>query len=130
MQQYILEFEGTPEDMGLDTKIVEEYDALIMEYKNSDIDVDDSDEHSIDKASPIYLTSFGTVDGYDTLSLLHNEATRHAITKLNPYSKKNTNDNIITNRYSSDVFQGIVIDTGAAKWSTAGFGQYRALKNI
>jgi hypothetical protein len=35
-----------------------------------------------------------------------------------------------TSRYSSDHFYGIVIDTGASKYSTAGFAQFQALQNI
>jgi hypothetical protein len=34
----------------------------------------------------------------------------------------------VTGRYSSDYFHGIVIDTGAAFTSTAGYGQFLALQ--
>jgi hypothetical protein len=36
--------------------------------------------------------------------------------------------NTSSSRYTSDVFLGIVVDTGASKKSTAGYGQFRALQ--
>ena len=37
---------------------------------------------------------------------------------------------LISDHYSNHEFHGIMIDTGAAKWSTAGYEQLKALQRI
>ena len=59
----------------------------------------------------------------------------HAITGKDPTTSANEVDTdpntfITTARYSDSYFYGIVIDTGASKYSTAGHKQFLALKKI
>ncbi|RKF66063.1 hypothetical protein GcC1_112018, partial [Golovinomyces cichoracearum] len=96
-----LEFEG---DNSEDENVIDE--ALLVQ-----MDLIDDDE--LPESSQFY-TTFGEVNGYDAISSLHQKSSKHAITA------------------SSSCFlieSRIMIDTGAAKWSTAGEAQVKALKS-
>lgn len=126
MRQYICEFEGVQDELN-GANDMDEFDSLIMDCKLSDDD--ENSDANIPNSS--FLTSFGPVDGYDVLSVLNSQSTRHAATKMSPHSEGCVEETyVIGKRYGPIVFQGIVIDTGAAKCSTAGYDQYQALKRI
>ena len=82
----------------------------------------------------MFFTSFGEVDGLETIAILNDQTTRHAITKENMFDEKNYQSNSSTftfnDRYSSETFQGIMPDSGAAGISTAGEPQFIALQKI
>jgi hypothetical protein len=63
---------------------------------------------------------------------LNNQAFMHQLTNRLPSEPVEVTDNFTTegttSRYGSDRFYGIVIDTGASKYSTAGYGQFQALQ--
>ena len=77
-----------------------------------------------------FFTSFGPINGKDAFNQLANQATAHAITKTNPKTTQNEalSSNRASRRYTSNTFFGIMIDTGAAYASSAGFDQLRALQ--
>ncbi|KHJ34330.1 hypothetical protein EV44_g3567 [Erysiphe necator] len=70
-----------------------------------------------------YMTAYGEIDGFDAISQLHDQSIHHALAAAAPIKDK-------TNRYNSLTFQGIMIDIGAAQWSTAGEAQVRALQKL
>ncbi len=79
-----------------------------------------------------FITSFGTIHSAKIITTdLANRSFDHAITGSNPDLKRYESDPftyITSERYTSDEFYGIMIDTGASKRSTAGYGQYLAYK--
>jgi hypothetical protein len=78
-----------------------------------------------------YLTSYGTVDGSSTVAILNEQAALHGFTKSDMFSQdplEPANQFHFRDRYSSETFQGIMPDTGAAGVSTAGENQFIALQ--
>jgi hypothetical protein len=64
------------------------------------------------------------------VDILRNQATYHAVTGEDVFETKAgeiIDSFTVNNRYSSEVFQGIMLDTGASGVSTAGEAQYLAL---
>ena len=105
--QWITEYEGTEDDDDLD------------DFQTFVLNLEEDTEH----AEHFMLS---------TVEKLSNLATQHALTgivpdKSNfPFAYSTTSEE--TSRYNSDKWYGIMIDTGAARASTAGFGQYLAYK--
>jgi hypothetical protein len=83
----------------------------------------------------VFLTSMGTIDGKAAYQKLANQATLHAVTKALSI-QDNININIqgeatyrpAVRRYGDNHFYGLMIDTGAAHNSSAGYNQYLALR--
>ena len=99
------------------------------------IDVGFSSPSSLDQDNvntDTFITSFGTIHSAKIITTdLANRSFDHAITGSNPDLKRHESDPftyITSERYTSDEFYGIIIDTGASKQSTAGYGQYLAYK--
>jgi hypothetical protein len=69
------------------------------------------------------------VKGLETIAILNNQSAMHWITKTNIFKTENSTFTV-SGRYSSDVFQGIMPDSGAAGVSTAGEPRFRALQKI
>jgi hypothetical protein len=116
IKQYVMEFEGVPEDQDED-----EYESLIMDLKFSDNDKEEDPEFDQ------FITGFGKVNGATTVALLNDQSAQHAITRTDPSDQSIY---ITEGRYSSTTFQGIMVDTGAARWSTAGQDQFYALQKV
>ncbi len=83
----------------------------------------------------LFLTSFGTIQhkgAINTATDLADQSFTYAITGTNPTAHHNDDPDpfayTTTNRYTSDEFYGVMIDTGASKRSTAGYRQYLAYK--
>jgi hypothetical protein len=84
--------------------------------------------------------ALGPVNRKDTVRELADQAVLHSLIQTVPTITNISPDNPttdcpdsliyspVTGRYSSDCFHGIVIDTGAAFTSTAGYGQFLALR--
>ena len=67
--------------------------------------------------------------GTDIVRKLSDKATTHALLKSND-SYDNTNECFATDQYGPDEFHGIIIDTGVAGKSTAGYHQYTAYEKL
>ena len=91
------------------------------------MDIEISNEsNSLDASSSTsyFATKYGDIEGFLTVSLLNDISVRHAVTKT-------TDQTFLANeKYQSSYFQGIVIDSGAAARSSAGFPQFQALQKI
>jgi hypothetical protein len=106
-QQYITEHEGEEEKEDTSDNDLEPTEAFYAGY-----DDNYDAEH--------FLTT--------TTNSLTDQSFQHALTKSTP-NDDNPQDPFtyaVGSRYTSDKFYGIMIDTGASKISTAGWGQYVA----
>jgi hypothetical protein len=82
-----------------------------------------------------YFTEFGEVDSAQTVTILNDQSTWHAVTggdmfNTSPLQLRETSTFTFEDRYSSEVFQGIIPDGGAAGVSTAGQFQFLALQKL
>jgi hypothetical protein len=81
-----------------------------------------------------YLTELGEVNGVQTVAILNDQSTLHAIVRKDLFNEladsNETSAFTFDNRYSSDIFQGIMPDSGAAGVSTAGNPQFLALQKL
>ena len=129
--QYIANFEGmeSGSDNDLDDGDLDEMEALIIDVPSP------PSATLIDENSEAFFTSLGLVEKAEEMATtLADRSFSHSlftIGKVSPNATCNTIDSdpfayIATDRYSSDKFYGIMIDTGASKHSTAGYGQYMA----
>ncbi|KAI6248826.1 hypothetical protein HI914_02176 [Erysiphe necator] len=121
---------------------------------------EDENEIGIYPLNKQFFTSYDNISGYKTLSILNDQSVRHALAQIDSSLDSPTiNNNIKFNdsftksspsntssrspidiptsfifihsaRYSDAIFQGVMIDTGAARVSTAGESQFRALFKI
>ena len=117
-QSFLVQYEGA-EDLESEANETEQLlmDMEIEDYDNSD---DYPDQ---------YLTELGEVDGIQTVAILNDQSTFHSITKSDVFNEpKESSAFSFNDRYSANVFHGIMPDTGAAGVSTAGEPQVRALQ--
>ncbi|KAI0994222.1 hypothetical protein K3495_g13960, partial [Podosphaera aphanis] len=68
-----------------------------------------------------FAKNHGEINGFIAIGSLIDKSTKHILTHSDSFMEK---------PYSSLKFEGIIIDTGAAKISTAGFEQFLALKRL
>ncbi|KAM4061308.1 cwf18 domain containing protein [Hirsutella rhossiliensis] len=110
-------FTGTPVELAA---YVTDYEGIEGDPADDD---GDWDENQDDDANP---------KQWQASQMLCQQAFNHLITGEDAYrTDQNTvpaSQFVIEDRYSKDKFQGIMIDTGAAKVSTAGHSQYIALQ--
>jgi Reverse transcriptase (RNA-dependent DNA polymerase) len=132
-KQYITEFEGVAPNEE-DNDSIEEVIDTMMATGLEDVDSDEA-EH--------FITSFGafqSTQATDILIKLANQSTIHALTGQSPKGDDTkhaalgvtdpfTYISTTPTRYNSTKFYGVMIDTGASKKSTAGYGQYLACKD-
>lgn len=79
----------------------------------------------------MYLTELGEVDGPETVGILRNYSVFHSLTKVDVFNGPIEFSTFTFNdRYSSETFQGIMPDSGAAGVSTAGQPQFTALQKL
>lgn len=126
-RQYTVFCEGDDENEGN-----EAFETLILDATNQGDIFEDQD-------SDCFLTTFGALSASEATSTsveLANKAYTHLLT-----ASVATVDHVIENdpfayssapksRYTSTVFMGIMIDTGASKKSTAGYEQFQALQQV
>jgi len=68
-----------------------------------------------------YFTKYSKVNGIQTITILNNQSTLYFITKLDIFNEpKESSAFSFNNRYSANVFYGIIPDTRAAGVSIAG----------
>ena len=102
------------------------YNAFLADYEgDSDDDIDDVNEeanHSEDNDEDSTQ--------YVMAAHLSNESFMHLLTAQDtlPSNEASTAQHFVLDRYAETVFQGIMPDTGAAKVSTAGKSQFKALQ--
>ncbi|KAI0997262.1 hypothetical protein K3495_g10925 [Podosphaera aphanis] len=129
-----------------DMEINEDLKAFLVNYEGIDTeeyldkDLDSKDFHawlastpdkSSSKQSDQFHTACGSINGRITTNLLNNQCVMHALTGTDPYDGKADGPSTLfyfPSRYDSDVFQGIMPDTGAAGISTAGKNQVKAVQ--
>jgi len=75
-----------------------------------------------------YFTKYSKVNGIQTVAVLNNQSTLHFITKLDIFNEpKESSAFSFNNRYSANVFYGIIPNTRAVGVSTVGEPQVQAL---
>ncbi|POS85111.1 hypothetical protein EPUL_003157 [Erysiphe pulchra] len=140
INQYVVGHEGEHDVEDEDRDI---WDTLIM---NVNINDKDEEDQNFDLMDSQFVTIYGTINGYETDSLLNDHSARNALAKLDSLSKnislqlESELENFLSfeqpsifwtkSRYTVSKFQGILIDTGAAQVSTAEQDQFRALCKI
>jgi hypothetical protein len=124
-QSFLAHYEGLESLTETD-----EDEQLITEWENSEqwLDFD------------TFTTELGEVDGRETIEILANQAVFHAVTKTDIFNRLTENlpegqgqavsSAFVLDRYSSETFQGIMPDSGAAGVSTAGEPQFIALRKL
>jgi hypothetical protein len=133
-QQYIAEFENDSEK-ELEDDLGTTFDTLLAESDDnieSDNFVTTSFFASTNNQSTLSAQEID-IGTFLTKTLTNQSCTHQLLTESKGYSTKLTAVNLATDdtsRYSSDCFHGIVIDTGASKFSTAGYAQFKALQHI
>jgi hypothetical protein len=140
-RQYIADYEGTDNEDEDDLSSIDEaIEALIVTDTLPNEDNSEPVEH--------FITSFGALEpqrAFDITTNLANQSLTHALTGTDTTSNSTVTDSTATDstatdsdpfiytttsRYTSDVFYGVMIDTGASRKSTAGYGQYLAYKKV
>jgi hypothetical protein len=144
MRQYINEYEGTEDprdDTGSDTDSTRDpAEAMIFDFSAIDLAQGHQDKELAQPTqSTQFFTSVGPIehtDAFNTVTELANRSFAHSITANDPTTNRGQCDtradpfvykvSTNSNRYTSDRFYGVMIDTGASRGSTAGYGQYTA----
>ncbi|EAQ83635.1 hypothetical protein CHGG_10039 [Chaetomium globosum CBS 148.51] len=76
-----------------------------------------------------FLNDSVPADANQTTTLLANAATHHFLTKEDPFQEQDPSETYTAEgRYSATTFRGIMPDSGAAQFSTAGQPQFQALQ--
>ncbi|KAI0998572.1 hypothetical protein K3495_g9620 [Podosphaera aphanis] len=150
IHQYVIECEGINDTFDDDEYDL--YDSLIL---NLDLGNDGNDKKFSDAQ---YFTRYGEISGYDTVAKLNDQSVQHAIALIDSsYDSRSIHGETMvipfkdflpikspsllssenspfsftqSTRYLDSTFHGIIIDTGAAKVSTAGYNQFLALCKI
>jgi hypothetical protein len=125
--QYVAEDEEEEEDDTHDklTNLAEEFEALVVEVEETDAA----------KESDVFVTEAGHLikqaQATDIVRKLSDKAVTHALFKdNNSYDYANSNECFVTDQYRPGEFHGVMIDTGAAGKSTAGYNQYTAYEKL
>jgi len=107
-QSFLVQYEG---EEDLESKANETEQLFIdMEIEDYDNPADYPNQ---------YITELGEVDGIQTVTILNNQSIFHFITKSDIFNKpKESSTFSFNNRYSVNIFYGIMPDTGAAGVST------------
>jgi len=102
---------------------IEDFEGKVNEAEQLLMDMEIED-YSPDQ----YFTEYGEVDGIQTVTVLNDQFTLYAITKSDIFNElKESSAFSFDDRYSVNIFYGIMPDTGAAGVSTVGEPQVRAL---
>ncbi|KHJ30583.1 putative glycosyl [Erysiphe necator] len=93
-------------------------------------DIEINDNESSENYTETFLTSSGVQisdqSSQNIIEALAAESNQHLINTISSNSPKVYDAASLISRYSAEVFRGILIDSGAASFSTAGFHQYEA----
>lgn len=106
------------------TDLADEFEALVVEVEGT----------STTEESDVFITEAGypieQVKATEIVRKLSDKATTHALLKNNDSYDEANNECFATDRYGPNEFHGIMIDTGAAGKSTAGYNQYIAYEKL
>jgi hypothetical protein len=145
-RQYVAEFEG--DESSSEDDLGDAFEALLVASDNQE-----DEQPKDDTSTPTqFFTSLGShsnqglldqpATGHFLAEELANRACVHQLTSIAPTIEFETEEapecltpeslttGSNTSRYGTDHFYGIIIDTGASKYSTAGFAQFQALQSI
>ncbi|KAF5503979.1 hypothetical protein CGCF413_v004518 [Colletotrichum fructicola] len=115
---------------GIDT--LEADDPIAQYVQAMGISGDEDSEENDNFPTSFFTNTMTTVDGRRIATILADQSVLHAVTKEDPYSdqpaREPTSLFTLEGRYSSTTFQGIMPDSGAAGFSTAGHPQFVALR--
>jgi hypothetical protein len=106
------------------TNLTEEFEALVVEVKGTDA-AEESDVFMTEAGHPIEQEQAA-----DIVRKLSDKAATHALLKNNDLYDHANNECFVTDRYGPGEFHGVMIDTGAAGKSTAGYNQYTAYEKL
>lgn len=120
-RQYMAEFEGE-EPGDAEESLTGVVEALIAA---------DTDDFEYIEPAEAFLTSFGPIGATDASNITSSLAERSFVHALTADSNPSLAESdpfayLTTDRYTQDAFYGVMIDSGASKRSTAGYGQYLA----
>lgn len=121
-QAMLAEYEGVPEEG-------EPTDSQTPEQWTTSLTVS---SHPYEDQNPEqFHTALGEINGLKTVSFLEDQTVTHVMTRNDMFHDPYGNS-VFTfeGRYSSETFQGIMPDTGAAGISTAGEPQLQALQKL
>ena len=132
--QYIIDFEGIPEEKKED----DDFNNPNVEMKAFVLNAISEFSFSKIENSETFFTSFGALQNAEMMIINLNQRvfkhgleiisieflTFHESEASNPFAY------VVSDRYTSDEFYEIMIDTNASKYSTVGYGQYLAYKAI
>ncbi|KAE9570079.1 hypothetical protein CGMCC3_g13792, partial [Colletotrichum fructicola] len=115
---------------GIDT--LEADDPIAQYVQAMGISGDEDSEENDNFPTSFFTNTMTTVDGRRIATILADQSVLHAVTKEDPYNdqpaREPTSLFTLEGRYSSTTFQGIMPDSGAAGFSTAGHPQFVALR--
>lgn len=129
LQSFLTNYEGYE---NLENETDDEKDDMINLLRTLEIEDYPDDQGQ-------FFTEFGNVDGTSVVAALNDQSVYHCLTKINVFNEPNPRGAVLPtgqyevfslDRYSENVFQGIMPDTGAAGVSTAGEPQFRALQKV
>jgi hypothetical protein len=129
-KQYVLNCEGD------NSKDSEDFDKV---FETLIIDIRSELNYEKESESTIYLMAFRELTSNEVTSIsvaLANKAFSHSLTLEDITEPTPATDlfmytlNTSSSQYTSDVFLGIVVDTGASKKSMASYSQFRALQQL
>jgi hypothetical protein len=102
--------------------LADEFEALMVQVEGTDA-AEESDVFMTEAGHPIEQEQ-----ATDIVRKLSDNAAIHALLKSNPCD--DSVECFVTDRYGPNEFHGIMVDTGAAGKSTAGYNQYTAYKKL
>ena len=106
------------------TNLTDEFEALVVEVEGTTTP-EESDVFIIEAGHSIEQEQ-----GTDIIRKLSDKATTHALLKSNDSYDDANNKYFATDRYGPNEFYSIMIDTGAARKSTAGYYQYTTYEKL
>ncbi|RKF74555.1 putative glycosyl [Golovinomyces cichoracearum] len=121
-ERYISEFEGEHENIGSDNDF--DMQAICEELDKTNLD------NYLD--SDLFLSNAGNITtevGKGILTTLADNSMCHLINSC-AEQQVDVESSTFLSRYSSEIFRGILIDSGAAAYSTASYQQYEALQKV
>ncbi|OXV09105.1 hypothetical protein Egran_03132, partial [Elaphomyces granulatus] len=127
-QQFCIDVEGEPPEDSQDNSSDNDEEEEGMDDKLESFVFEatfPSPETSPNMATTFITESMDEINGKETAIMLANQSTVHALTGDVPDA------NIwftTSTRYGPQVFQGVIVDTGAAGCSTGGYSQFIALQ--
>ena len=127
-RQYVSTYEGDG-DSDSDLDKLDTFESLFMENESDT-------ETETEPITESYITSIGALSKESATSVVTELANRAFLHQVTNETLSQTLDStqalegsfISASKYDSRTFQGIMIDTGAAKCSTAGYGQFQAFR--